>query len=185
MGIAVLEAVNASPARDTIDWSKVHFWWGDERFVPADSDDRNARQARLAFLDAVGATRVHEMPASDAGLSIDDAAAAYGEEIRNSPGHDFDLVMLGMGPDGHIASLFPGRPEGDSQEHIAIAVLDSPKPPPERISLTFAALLHNERTWFVVSGEEKADAAARAIEGDQSIPAAHVRGKNETIWFLA
>ena len=125
------------------------------------------------------------MPPSDAGLSIDVAASSYGEEVRHSPAHDFDLVMLGMGPDGHVASLFPGRPEGDSQEHIAIAVLDAPKPPPERISLTFAAMDHTRRVWFVVSGADKADAAARAIEGDASLPAARVHGKDETLWHLA
>ncbi len=172
-------------AASGVDWGAVDFWWGDERFVPQASPDRNAGQARAAFLDAVGATRVHEIPASDAGMDIDAAAASYGEEVRNSPGHDFDLVMLGMGPDGHVASLFPGRSEGPDADHIAIPVLDSPKPPPERISLTFEAINHTQRVWFVVSGPEKADAAARAIAGDASLPAAHVRGKLETIWFLA
>ena len=167
-----------------VDWGAVDFWWGDERFVPAASAERNAGQARAAFLDVVGATRVHEMPPSDAGLSIDEAATAYGEELRNSPGHEFDLVMLGMGPDGHIASLFPGRTEGDSAD-IAIPVLDSPKPPPERLSLTFEAHNRAQRVWFVVSGQEKADAASRAIDGDQSLPAARVRGKAETLWHLA
>lgn len=178
------EVARQAPASG-VDWGAVDFWWGDERFVPADSPDRNAGQARAAFLDAVGATRVHEMPASDAGMSIEKAAAAYSEEMRASPGHDFDLVMLGVGPDGHIASLFPGRSEGDSPDHIAIPVLDSPKPPPERISLTFEALCRSARVWFVVSGPEKATAATRAIAGDQSLPAAHVHGMIETLWHLA
>lgn len=188
-GGTIADAIHCEIARRAptsgVDWGAIDFWWGDERFVPANSPDRNVGRARVALLDAVGATRVHEMPASDSGISIDDAAAAYGEEIRNSPGHEFDLTMLGMGPDGHVASLFPGRSEGHSHDHIAIPVLGSPKPPPERISLTFDALNYSERVWFVVSGEEKAAPATRAIDGDPSLPAAHVHGRVETIWHLA
>lgn len=182
---AIHLAIADGAASSGVDWGAVDFWWGDERFVPELSADRNALQARLAFLDAVGATRVHEMPASDAGMSIDAAASAYGDELRASPGDTFDLVMLGMGPDGHVASLFPGRTEGESADHIAIPVLDSPKPPPERLTLTFEALCHAERVWFVVSGPEKADAAQRAIDGDLSLPAARVHGLRETVWHLA
>jgi len=188
-GGTIADAIHREVARiaddSGVDWGAVDFWWGDERFVAADSADRNALQAREAFLDAVGATRVHEMPAADSGLDIDAAAASYGDELRNSPGHDFDLVMLGMGPDGHVASLFPGRTEGEPPAHIAIPVLDSPKPPPERISLTFEALCRSSRVWFVVTGPEKADAAKRAIAGDQSLPAARVHGGQSTTWFLA
>ena len=172
-----------------VDWGAVSFWWGDERFVPAASDDRNAKLAREAFLDAVGATRVHEMPASDGGRSLDDAAQAYGEEIRNDPdGERFDVVMLGMGPDGHVASLFPDRPEVDATDAIAVPVRNSPKPPPERISLTREALCRSDRMWFVVDGAldgPKADATERALAGDQRLPAARVHADRETIWFLA
>lgn len=172
-----------------VDWGAVSFWWGDERFVPAASADRNAGQATEAFLAAVGATRVHPMPASDAGLDLDAAAAAYGEELRNDPdGSAFDLVMLGMGPDGHVASLFPGRPEIDATDTVALPVRDSPKPPPERITLTREALCRTDRMWFLVDDGidgRKADAAGRAIAGDQSLPAARVHARNETIWFLS
>jgi len=182
------EVARLAPDSD-VDWGAVSFWWGDERFVPTASEDRNAKQARDAFLDAVGATRVHEMPASDAGMSLDEAAAAYGDEVRNDPDGDrFDVVMLGMGPDGHVASLFPGRPEVDVSDAIAVPVRNSPKPPPERISLTREALCRTDRMWFVVDGGidgEKADAAARALSGDESLPAARVRAENETLWFLS
>jgi len=181
---AIHRRIGVQASASGVDWGAVDLWWGDERFVPAASADRNAGQARADFLDVVGATRVHEMPASDAGMSLDEAAAWYGEELRESPAGDFDLVMLGMGPDGHIASLFPGRTDGDAAD-IAVPVRDSPKPPPERISLTFGALNRAQRIWFVVSGPEKADAASRAIDGDQSLPAARVQGKTETIWHLA
>ena len=179
-----------------VDWGAVSFWWGDERFVPSDSDDRNAKQARDAFLTAVGATRVHEMPASDGGLDLDDAAAAYATEVREDPdGSVFDLVMLGMGPDGHVASLFPGRDEIEIVDAIAVPVRNSPKPPPERISLSREALCRSNRMWFLVNDGidgPKADAATRALAGDQALPAARVHPlgmpgeePGETIWFLS
>ena len=95
--------------------------------------------------------------------------------------------MLGVGPDGHVASLFPGFPQLDVDDRIAVAVTGSPKPPPERISLTFAALNRAKSVWFLVSGDEKAAAVARALaEGTDlhDIPAAGVTGSEETIWFL-
>lgn len=157
-----------------VDWGAVDFWWGDERYVAPDSPDRNAVQARKAFLDAVGATRVHEMPSTAAACSVDEGARAYAAEIRNSSGGDFDIVMLGMGPDGHVASLFPGFPQVDVTDEIAVGVTGSPKPPPERISLTVEALCRAKRVWFVVADEEKLPVAERAISGDQSLPAARV-----------
>ncbi|MGZ5404206.1 MAG: 6-phosphogluconolactonase [Nocardioides sp.] len=152
------------PSSD-VDWTRVQFWWGDERYVAADSPDRNARPARAAFLDVVGAdpARVHEAPATDSGLSLADAAAAYGEEVRSHGSGGFEVLMLGVGPDGHVASLFPGHPALDVADQVAVAVPDSPKPPPERISLTFGALERSRAIFFVVSGEEKADAVARAL----------------------
>jgi 6-phosphogluconolactonase len=95
--------------------------------------------------------------------------------------------MLGVGPDGHIASLFPGFPQLDVDDQIAVSVTGSPKPPPERISLTFAALNRSKAVWFLVSGDEKAPAVARALaEGTDlhDTPAAGVSGTDETIWFL-
>ena len=94
--------------------------------------------------------------------------------------------MLGVGPDGHVASLFPGHPALDARDAIAVGVRDSPKPPPERVTLTFEALNHARAVWFLVSGDEKADAVARALGGADlhDIPAAGVTGEDETIWFL-
>lgn len=172
-----------------VDWSKVVVWWGDERFVERSSPDRNAGQARAALLDAVGADphRVHEMPAADDGLDLDAAAAAYADAVRAHGAGELDVVMLGVGPDGHVASLFPGHPQVDVDDRIAVAVTDSPKPPPERVSLTFAALNRSRAVWFLVSGEEKAGAVARALAGDADVPAtpaAGVRGRLETTWWL-
>jgi 6-phosphogluconolactonase len=100
---------------------------------------------------------------------------------------EFDVMMLGVGPDGHVASLFPGFPQLDVDDRIAVGVTDSPKPPPERISLTFDALNRSKSVWFLVSGDEKAPAVARALaEGTDrhDCPASGVTGSEETIWFL-
>ena len=175
-----------------VDWDHVVFWWGDERLVAADSADRNAADARAAFLDVVGASKVHEIPSTDTAADVDAAAAAYGDLMRGSGGGEFDLVMLGMGPDGHVASLFPGFDQLDVDDRIAVPVTGSPKPPPERVSLTFAALNHTRAVWFLVTGEGKADAVRRALADDGDVhqtPARGVRpapksGAGETIWFL-
>jgi 6-phosphogluconolactonase len=192
-GGSIAEEIHREIARiaadSGVDWGAVDFWWGDERFVAADSDDRNAKQAREDLLDVVGATRVHEMPAADAGVTLEDAARSYADELREHGSGEFDVVMLGLGPDGHVASLFPGRPEVDVDDLIAVPVSGSPKPPPERISLTVPALCRAAEVWFVVAeaheGGEKADAASRARAGDRSLPAAHVHGRRSTTWFLA
>jgi 6-phosphogluconolactonase len=173
-----------------VDWSRVDFFWGDERFVAADSDERNATQARGAFLDQVGAdpARVHEVPSTGDVESVAAAATSYAETVRAAGSGSFDLMMLGVGPDGHIASLFPGFPQLDVDDEVAVPVTGSPKPPPERVSLTFPALNRSEVVWFVVSGADKAEAVGRALAAEppdlHEIPAAGVRGEVETTWFL-
>ncbi len=175
-----------------VDWGAVDFWFGDERFVPADSPDRNAGQARETFLDEVGATRVHEVPASDQVPDAESAAASYADALRSEGSGEFDVLMLGVGPDGHIASLFPGHPGLDVADRVTAAVFDSPKPPPDRVTLTFEALNRSGTVWFLVSGEEKSDAVARALAAEGSVPGASlhetpargVAGTDETVWFL-
>ena len=173
-------------AGSDVDWSRVVIWWGDERFVGPGSPDRNAGQARATFLDAVGATQVHEMPSTESATSPDDGAAAYSKDLREHGGGEFEVVMLGVGPDGHIASLFPGQPTLDVDDRIAVGVTGSPKPPPDRITLTFPPLRRSRAVWFLVSGEEKSGAVAQALGGadPHDIPAAGVEGQDETIWFL-
>jgi 6-phosphogluconolactonase len=174
-----------------VDWGRVSFWWGDERFVAPDSADRNARDARAVFLDPVGATSVHEVPSTAEAADVEAAATAYGDLLRASDAGEFDLVMLGMGPDGHVASLFPGFPQLDA-DGIAVPVTGSPKPPPERVSLTFPALNRTRAVWFLVTGEGKADAVKRALAdtGDvHETPARGIsptprQGAGETTWFL-
>ena len=118
MGAAVLAAAARSPRIEKIDWSGVHFWWSDERWVPKGHDDRNEKQSRAALLDAldIPAGNLHVAPASDDGLDLDAAADVHAEELARFAGSEgpwpsFDVCFLGVGPDGHIASLFPDRPE--------------------------------------------------------------------------
>ena len=185
---AVHRAIRDSAARDAVDWSRVDVWWGDERFVPAGDPERNEAQAREDLLDAVSVTwgRVHPMAASDGpfGDDVDAAAQGYAELLAASD-EPFDVLMLGMGPDGHVASLFPGHP-GLADQRPALPVRDSPKPPPVRISMSFPTLARAGQTWFLVTGEAKASAARRAMAGADRdrIPAAGVRGRDRTIWFL-
>jgi 6-phosphogluconolactonase len=184
--VAALETGEDGPS---VDWSRVDFWWGDERYVPADSSDRNDRSAGLDLLDRVGVdpARVHAMPAADeAHPDLEAAAASYDHLVRSREPGDFDLVLLGLGPDGHVASLFPGFPQLDVDDRIAVAVTGSPKPPPERISLTFAALNQASEVWFLVSGSGKAEAVARALAVDGSVHETPARGLTvpHRTWWL-
>jgi 6-phosphogluconolactonase len=192
-GGTIADAVHHELARLTasseVDWSRVVVWWGDERFVAPDSSDRNAGQARSAFLSSVGVdpAKVHEMPSTADAPDVDAGAVAYSDTVRKFGSGEFDVMMLGVGPDGHVASLFPGFPQLDVDDRIAVGVSDSPKPPPERISLTFDALNRSKSVWLLVSGDDKAPAVARALaEGTDrhDCPAAGVAGSEETIWFL-
>jgi 6-phosphogluconolactonase len=192
-GGTIAEAVHRELARLTpsseVDWSRVVVWWGDERFVEPDSAERNAAQAREAFLSSVGVdpAKVHEMPSTADAADVDAGAVAYSDAVRTFGSGEFDVMMLGVGPDGHVASLFPGFPQLDVDDRIAVGVTGSPKPPPERISLTFAALNRSKSVWFLVSGDQKAAAVARALdEGTDrhDCPASGVAGSEETIWFL-
>jgi 6-phosphogluconolactonase len=167
-----------------VDWSNVEFWFGDERFVPIDLPDRNDGQARAAFLERVGATRVHALADNDCSLSAAEAARSYAETL---PHEAFDLTLLGLGPDGHVASLFPGFAQLEEVTSPTAAVFASPKPPPIRVTLTFPALNNSDAVWFLVAGADKADAVARALAPDGTVnetPARGVRGKTETLWLL-
>ena len=180
----VYRAVAGSPAKVEVDWHRVEFWWGDERFLPDGDPERNETQARDALLSAldVDPARVHPMPA-DTGQGAEAAAAAYADELEAAGPPTFDVLMLGVGPDGHVASLFPGYPQLEVLDVAVVAVHDSPKPPPTRVSLTMPLLNRAREVWFVVSGEDKADAVATALaEGD--VPAAHPKGENRTLWLL-
>jgi 6-phosphogluconolactonase len=197
IGTAVLEQVAelaAEPVREAVDWTAVDVWWGDERFVPADDDERNEKGARRALLDVVGvpAERVHAMPASDGEFGEpEDAAAWYADQLAAAAPEGravprLDVLLLGMGPEGHVASLFPETPAVRDTRSV-VAVRDCPKPPPTRVSLGFAALNAAEEVWLLVSGEAKAPAVAAALTENTDpvhLPAAGVHGIRATRWLL-
>ena len=171
------------PARDAVDWSRVDVWWGDERFVPAGDDERNADRRGRPCSTTSASTRLActRCPPRTPGTPTSrPPAAAYGDRVRRHGNGRFDVVMLGVGPDGHVASLFPGYPQLDVDDRVAVAVRDSPKPPPERVSLTFGALNRAAEVWFLVSGDGKAAAVARALGGADvhEIPATGVHGQS-------
>jgi 6-phosphogluconolactonase len=192
----VLGAIAAAPARGGVDWRRMHVWWGDERYVPADSDDRNDKVAMALLFDRVDLdpAKLHRMPASDAGFGDDVTAAAdsYAGELAAAAADAagqvprFDVVLLGVGPDGHCASLFPNHPGTRVLDTSVVAVHDSPKPPATRLSLTFPALDAANEVWFVVSGGGKADAVARALSGAprEQVPSAGPRGRQRTLWLV-
>lgn len=229
VGIDVLRAAAASPVREAVDWSGVHVWWGDERFVPADSPDRNERQAREALLDSlpIPPGNVHPMPAQGQAPDEHAGATAYAAELaRHAPGGgdgdatpsggvapaadnpdaaepanrtvfgrresgapavpEFDVLLLGVGPDGHVASLFPGHATLAVADALVVGEPDSPKPPPRRISLTYPAIRAAHEVWLVAAGESKAAAVAAALSGApvEETPAAGARGTNRTLWLL-
>jgi 6-phosphogluconolactonase len=196
-GNALLAALAGSPARDAVDWARLDLWWGDERYLPEGDPERNVTQARQALLDAVplDPARVHAMPASD-GASGGDADAAAEEYARELAGAadpqdrlrvpSFDVLLLGVGPDTHVASLFPEHPGVRETEATVIAVHGAPKPPPTRLSLTLPAIRQAREVWLLAAGEDKANAAAIALSGAGEIqaPAAGARGRSRTLWLL-
>jgi 6-phosphogluconolactonase len=197
IGTAVLEQVAelaAAPVRETVDWTAVDVWWGDERFVPADDDERNEKGARRALLDVVGvpAGRVHAMPPSDGEFAEpEDAAAWYADALAAAAPEGravprLDVLLLGMGPEGHVASLFPETAAVRDTRPV-VAVRDCPKPPPTRVSLGFAAINAADEVWLLVSGEAKAPAVAAALTKGADpvhLPAAGVHGIRATRWLL-
>jgi 6-phosphogluconolactonase len=196
IGIAVLAALRAAPARGAVDWDELDIWWGDERFLPTGHPDRNETQAREALLDHVrlDPDRVHPMPASDGPDGNDPEAAAerYADLLARSTTPEdhgrvprFDVVLLGIGADGHTASLFPGL-AAVYDERPVVAVRGAPKPPPVRTTLTLPALNAARDIWVLAAGAEKAGAVALALggAGASQVPAAGVRGLARTMWLL-
>ncbi|MFJ3957894.1 6-phosphogluconolactonase [Arthrobacter sp. NPDC090010] len=206
VGIGTLRAVAASAAAPAVDWRKVNFWWGDERFVAAADTDRNAVQAHEALLDSlnVDPSRVHVPASTDDVGTVEEAAADYAARLAEAARAEhaadvsdarpdeapalprFDVLLLGVGPDAHVASLFPEMAGIREQEALVVGVHDSPKPPPQRISLTLPAINTADEVWMVVAGEDKAGAVGLALAGAGTVqvPAAGPRGRNRTLWLV-
>ena len=168
-------------------------WWCDERFVEKSSEERNERQAREALLDhlPVPPENIHPFPASDEIADLDEAASVYAAELAAfaPDGQDFprfDITFLGVGPDGHIASLFPDRSGIRETEATVVAVRESPKPPPERLSLTRPVLNASDRIWLVLAGSDKASALGLALAGASytEVPVAGAKGRKRTVFFV-
>ena len=196
IGTAVLAELAAAPARDAVDWRHLDVWWGDERFVPSGDKERNETGARAALLDHVDVdpARVHPMPPSDGpdGDDPDAAAARYATWLTEAatpedhgPVPSFDVLLLGIGPEGHIASLFPGMPALHDERSV-VAVRNSPKPPPTRLSLTLPSINAAKEVWILASGKEKAGAVALALSGagPVQVPAAGAHGRQRTLFLL-
>lgn len=199
IGIATLRAVRESPARDAVDWRRVDFWWGDERFLPNGDPERNEVQAREALLDALDLDpeRVHPMPSAPAGadaerlsIAAEDAANEYANELEKhaAAGQNvprFDVLLSGMGAEGHTASIFPETPAAHDRRPV-VAVHGSPKPPPTRLSLTFPTIQSAEEVWVLATGAAKAPAIGLALSGagEVQIPVAGARGRSQTLWLL-
>ncbi|MBO0770270.1 MAG: 6-phosphogluconolactonase [Actinobacteria bacterium] len=196
IGTAVLAELAAAPARDAVDWRRLDIWWGDERFLPAGHPERNETGARAALLRHVDTDpeRVRPMPGPDGPDGDDPEAAAerYAGWLTaarrpedHGPAPSFDVLLLGIGPEGHVASLFPGLP-ALYDDRAAVAVRGAPKPPPTRLSLTLPAIRCAREVWVLAAGAEKARAVRLALSdvGPVQLPAAGARGWQRTLYLL-
>ncbi|CAB4861877.1 MAG: 6-phosphogluconolactonase [Actinobacteria bacterium] len=196
IGTAVLAAAALEPGRDAVDWSRVELWWGDERYLPDGDPERNDTSARAALLDHVDIdpARVHSIEGPDRAASAEDSAEHYADHLRTHARPEdhgdlprFDVVLLGIGPDSHVASLFPEHPALHETDRLTAAVHGSPKPPLTRVTLTLPAINAASEVWILASGVEKATAVRLALDpaaGALQVPAAGVRGRDRTLFLV-
>jgi len=183
------QALAAAPFVDQVPWDRVHWFWGDERFVPQSDERSNYRMAMQAMLDRaiVPPGNVHPVPTE--GVTADEAAARYQALLRAFYGAPalnparplFDIVLLGLGANGHTASLFPGTPV--LAERTAWAAAVTPKGEPTRITLTYPILESCRHAAFLVAGADKRDVLAQVRAGTADLPAAHYHPTGELHWF--
>lgn len=175
-----------------VNWGKTHIFWGDERCVPEGHPDRNDEAALEALLRKVPipSKNIHRVPATEP-----DAAERYESDLRgafslplkesSSEVPRFDLILLGLGPDGHTASLFPGFPALEEKTRLVVRVDGAPKPPPARITFTLPLLDAARHVAFLVTGKDKNTALRRVLNGDRALPAARVAPRDGTLVFLS
>jgi 6-phosphogluconolactonase len=188
VGVETLADIARHPKSAEVDWSSVFVYWGDERFVPAGHSDRNDQQAADVFLGPLGIPEgnLFRFPAPD-GLDVYEAATHFQQRLApDGSWPEFDLAFAGMGPDGHVLSVFPGRDEALAAEPGILPVTDSPKPPPQRLTMTIPLLNRATRVWMVVAGADKAAAMGLALADMNTVevPAAGLRGAQSTKIFI-
>lgn len=200
---ALYELLARSPWAERIDWTTLHLFWGDERFVGADDEARNARMTARALIDHVDIPESHVYPIPDDEHPTPDdldatmtraraAAALYMNTLHAFHGGShiddahpfFDVVLLGLGEDGHTASLFPDTPALDEHAHWAVAVRTPNADAPIRITMTYPLLQSTHAVLFLVAGAAKATMVKRVLDGDESLPAARVHPHGGTIWMM-
>jgi 6-phosphogluconolactonase len=176
-----------------VDWSRVAIFWSDDRHVPLDDPNSNFRAAREALLDhiEIPADRVHRIPTE---MEADEAAAAYESEVRRvvfgSPVPRFDLLLLGIGTNGHTASIFPGEPEAEEAQRLVVAtkraLITDDGPSLRRITFTFPLINAAHVVAFIAAGEAKARVVAAAVSGAESkdVTASHVNPAGRLVWLL-
>ena len=197
VGIGMLEHIRGTVARDAVDWGNVEFYWGDERFLPPGDPDRNDTQARGALLDHVHVDPAKVFPmGADTGTGpsgADAAAQEYAQMLARAarpedhgPVPSFDILLLGMGEEGHTASVFPHSPAVYETERSVVAVHGCPKPPPTRVTLTLPAIRRAAEVWIISSGGAKAAAVTMALSGagEIAIPVGGAQGRRRTRWLL-
>jgi 6-phosphogluconolactonase len=170
-------------------WDRVHWFWGDERFVPHDHPDSNYRMTRLALLSRVPVPEANVHPIPTERLNPEQAASAYEKELKAFYGADvldpgrplFDVMLLGIGDDGHTASLFPDHPALDEKRHWVVAVLGAKSE--ARITLTYPALDSSRDAVFLAVGGEKRSVIQRAKAGDRALPSARIDPVGQLHWF--
>ncbi|HEU0156601.1 MAG TPA: 6-phosphogluconolactonase [Stellaceae bacterium] len=179
----------SDPCRGMMPWDRVHWFWGDERFVPWDHPDSNYRMAREAMLAhaPVKAQNIHPIetagePAHGARRYERELKTYYGAEALDPTRLLFDVTLLGLGPDGHTASLFPGTAILEERQRWAAEIVGAR--PETRITLTYPVLESSRHTAFLVAGTDKREILARALAGDQALPAARLKPQGDLVWFV-
>lgn len=205
---ATLTAVGNSPACQAVNWSKVNFWWGDERFLAPDDPQRHDVQADEALLHRIDVEpdRIHRGGSTADFADADSAAEHYAQQLAEAAAMEYaqeeqeddgvpgdvpavphlDVLLLGLGPDAHVASLFPEMSAVRIEDRMVVGVSDFPTPPPSRISMTRPALNTATEAWIIAAGDDKAAAVGLALAGANPIqvPAAGVNGTDYTLWLI-
>ncbi|KAI7849870.1 6-phosphogluconolactonase [Circinella umbellata] len=171
-----------------VDFSKWQIFWADERCVPLDDADSNYRELKIQLLDTIDSDKQPKTYTIGAfGKDAEKAAVDYEQQLKDyfKELPDFDLILLGMGPDGHCCSLFPGHPLLNETSRWVAPITDSPKPPPERITLTYPVLDNAKAVAFVTAGEGKQDMLQQILEQPQlQLPCQRVNPKGSVFWFV-